>query len=196
MKVATYARVSTDDKGQDPLNQLLELFASSPLGRAGPSYRIYARSNGEERRQNRLQANVGRHGKAPIRSAALLVARPAHPRGHVQDAHISAPPNGCGRQIQEPHRAIYRLAGCLRGCDHRLLAAVAAQERIRISERTKAGLARVRAQGTRLGRPAKIVNLHKARKLRAAGMSLREIARRLRVSPALVCQRLKSNVAL
>ena len=25
MKVAIYARVSTDDKGQDPLNQLLEL---------------------------------------------------------------------------------------------------------------------------------------------------------------------------
>src|SRR5215469_12464416 len=119
MKVATYARVSTDDKGQDPLNQLLELFASPPLGRAGPSYRIYARSNGEERRQNRLQANVGRHGKAPIRSAALLVARPAHPRGHVQDAHISAPPNGCGRQIQELHRAICRLAGRLRGSDHR-----------------------------------------------------------------------------
>ena len=34
-----------------------------------------------------------------------------------------------------------------------VLAAVAAQERIRISERTKAGLARTRAQGTRLGRP-------------------------------------------
>ena len=34
-----------------------------------------------------------------------------------------------------------------------VLAAVAAQERIRISERTKAGLARTRARGTRLGRP-------------------------------------------
>ena len=34
MKVAIYARVSTDDKGQDPLNQLLELreFASRQGG--------------------------------------------------------------------------------------------------------------------------------------------------------------------
>jgi DNA invertase Pin-like site-specific DNA recombinase len=74
-----------------------------------------------------------------------------------------------------------------------VLAAVAAQERIRISERTKAGLARTRAQGTRLGRPAKSVDLRKARKLRAAGMSLREIACRLRVSPGLVYQKLKSS---
>jgi DNA invertase Pin-like site-specific DNA recombinase len=73
-----------------------------------------------------------------------------------------------------------------------VLAAVAAQERIRISERTKAGLARTRAQGTRLGRPAKVVDIRKARKLRVAGMSLREIAQRLRVSPALVYQKLKN----
>jgi len=72
-----------------------------------------------------------------------------------------------------------------------VLAAVATQERIRISERTKAGLARTRAQGTRLGRPVKTVDLRKARKLRAAGMSFREIARKLRVSPALVYLKLK-----
>jgi len=65
-----------------------------------------------------------------------------------------------------------------------VLAAVAPQERIRISERTKAGLARTRAQGTRLGRPVKKVDLRRARKLRAAGMSLREIAQKLGVSPA------------
>jgi DNA invertase Pin-like site-specific DNA recombinase len=34
-----------------------------------------------------------------------------------------------------------------------ILAAVAQQERIRISERTKAGLERVRKKGKRLGRP-------------------------------------------
>jgi DNA invertase Pin-like site-specific DNA recombinase len=34
-----------------------------------------------------------------------------------------------------------------------ILGAIAEQERIRISDRTKAGLARVRAKGVRLGRP-------------------------------------------
>ena len=74
-----------------------------------------------------------------------------------------------------------------------VLATVAAQERIRISERTKAGLARTRAQGTRLGRPANNVDIRRVRKLRTAGISLREIARRLRVSPALVCQKLNET---
>jgi DNA invertase Pin-like site-specific DNA recombinase len=72
-----------------------------------------------------------------------------------------------------------------------VLAAVAAHERIPISERTKAGLARTRAQGTRLGRPVKSIDIRKAQKLRAAGLSLRDIACRRRVSPALVCQKLK-----
>src|SRR6266850_2631387 len=36
-----------------------------------------------------------------------------------------------------------------------LSANIAKQEKVRISERTKAGLARVRANGTKLGRPAK-----------------------------------------
>lgn len=73
-----------------------------------------------------------------------------------------------------------------------ILAAVAQQERIRISERTKAGLARVRAQGVRLGRPAKAFDIRRARDLRAQGLSLRTVAQRLHVSPALVLHRLRS----
>jgi DNA invertase Pin-like site-specific DNA recombinase len=73
-----------------------------------------------------------------------------------------------------------------------VLAAVAAQERIRISERTKAGLARTRAQGTRLGRPAVDVDLRKLRRLRERGGTMRTIAQKLRVSPALVCLKLKA----
>lgn len=72
-----------------------------------------------------------------------------------------------------------------------VLAAVAAQERIRISERTKAGLARTRAQGTRLGRPKAEVDLRKLRRLRDRGETIRSIAKKLRVSPALVCLKLK-----
>ncbi len=77
-----------------------------------------------------------------------------------------------------------------------ILAAVAQQERIRLSERTKAGLARVRAKGVsafRLGRPAAKMDIRKARNLRARGLSLRSIARKLGVSPALVCLKLKAS---
>ena len=61
-----------------------------------------------------------------------------------------------------------------------VLAALAEFERSRIQERVRAGLARVRAAGKRLGRPVAPVPLEKLRTV--AGMSVREGARRLGVS--------------
>jgi len=64
-----------------------------------------------------------------------------------------------------------------------IVATLAKQERIRRSERTKAGLARVRASGKRLGPPRRL-NGHTAAiaSLRTQGISGREIARRLSIS--------------
>lgn len=65
-----------------------------------------------------------------------------------------------------------------------IMATLAKQERIKRAERTRAGLARVRATGKRLGRPAKFNGEHKARiaRLRAEGRSFRQISRELGVS--------------
>jgi DNA invertase Pin-like site-specific DNA recombinase len=61
-------------------------------------------------------------------------------------------------------------------------ASTAKQEKVRISDRTKAGLARVRATGIRLGRPERVFDIEKARALRREGRSYRYIARTLNVS--------------
>jgi DNA invertase Pin-like site-specific DNA recombinase len=65
-----------------------------------------------------------------------------------------------------------------------ILAVIAKQERIRRAERTRAGLARVRAAGKRLGRPARLNGQHRAEiaRLRSEGLSGREIGRRLGIS--------------
>lgn len=65
-----------------------------------------------------------------------------------------------------------------------ILAALAQQERVQRAERTKAGLARVRAAGKRLGRPVRLNGEHHAavRRLRAAGVSYRAIASQLSIS--------------
>ena len=63
-----------------------------------------------------------------------------------------------------------------------LLATLARQERVRLSERTRAGLERARAEGKRLGRPRLVVNRERAINLREQGKSLAEIARALKVS--------------
>lgn len=70
-----------------------------------------------------------------------------------------------------------------------ILAAVAKQERVRLSERTIAGLERARSQGRVSGRPkaeddAPTVKTY--RKLKASGLSVRRIAAEMKVSPTTV----------
>src|SRR5579863_1458046 len=72
-----------------------------------------------------------------------------------------------------------------------VLAAVAQQERITISERTLAGLKRARKAGKTLGRPRADLNMGVIKAKIAAGESLRSVARSLGVSAALLSKRLK-----
>src|SRR5205814_376546 len=65
-----------------------------------------------------------------------------------------------------------------------ILAAIAEFERARIAERVKAGLARVRASGRRLGRPATYVDADAV--MRTADMSVRAAAASLGVSPSVL----------
>jgi len=71
-----------------------------------------------------------------------------------------------------------------------ILAAVAKQERVRISERTKAGLARAKEKGTRsgqpIGRPRLVFRRDQVVELRKQGLSWRQIALRLHASPTAV----------
>jgi putative DNA-invertase from lambdoid prophage Rac len=59
---------------------------------------------------------------------------------------------------------------------------IAQQERLRLSERTKAGLQRAQRQGKTLGRKPVKVDSARVTELREAGKSFTEIAQALRVS--------------
>jgi DNA invertase Pin-like site-specific DNA recombinase len=79
-----------------------------------------------------------------------------------------------------------------------ILAAVAKQERIRISERVHAGLAKARKQGRIGGRPkaeddAKLVQT--VQRLRAAGKSVRQIAAEAEISTNTVLKLLRAMEA-
>jgi putative DNA-invertase from lambdoid prophage Rac len=71
-----------------------------------------------------------------------------------------------------------------------LLAVLANQEKLRISERTKAGLARVRDGGQRLGRPCTISQhvVEIMREKRAAGVTCRAMAKEFSVSYGRISQ--------
>jgi len=67
-----------------------------------------------------------------------------------------------------------------------ILAVIAKQERVRLSERTLAGLARARAQGRVGGRPRVPCDHRKVLTLHAAGCSLGEIAKSLKLTKTTV----------
>ena len=81
-------------------------------------------------------------------------------------------------------------AGPFRDVIISLLASLAKQERVRISERVRAGLTRAKQYGTRsgraIGRPAALFRRDRALELRAQGLSWRKIAQTVGVSPTTV----------
>jgi DNA invertase Pin-like site-specific DNA recombinase len=62
-----------------------------------------------------------------------------------------------------------------------IIATVAKQERLRISQRVRVGLDVARAKGTRLGRPKVVVDVARIANLRAQGRSWRAITEELKV---------------
>jgi len=81
-----------------------------------------------------------------------------------------------------------------------ILAAIAKQERIRISERTRAGLDRAREKGTRsgkpIGRPRVVFRRDQVVELRKEGLSWRQIARRVGASPTAVSRAYAAAIAV
>jgi DNA invertase Pin-like site-specific DNA recombinase len=73
-----------------------------------------------------------------------------------------------------------------------LMATLAKQERLRISERTKAGLQRARRAGRVLGRPRVDMDLKRLRALQEQGLSLRQIVAATSISLSTVARYLAS----
>lgn len=93
------------------------------------------------------------------------------------------------RSFTEPY---FDSCGVFKDAVIAIMATLAKQERIKRGERTRAGLARVRAAGRRLGRPKLNVNASEAIRLKAAGMSGRAIAAKLGVSEGSIRRMLAS----
>jgi DNA invertase Pin-like site-specific DNA recombinase len=72
-----------------------------------------------------------------------------------------------------------------------LAAMFAELERSILIERVRAGMARARAEGKKIGRPIRVVDLERLERLRLEGHSIRQIARHLEVPSSTVAKRLK-----
>jgi DNA invertase Pin-like site-specific DNA recombinase len=194
-RVCLYARVSTRDRGQDNENQLAQLreFCKRQGWHVVNVYTDRATGKNSDRKEFRAMLDAAGHREfdAVVTWALDRLSR----EGVAQTfEHIKTLLSYGVQYISysEPH---FRTTGPAGELMVAIAAWIAQQERIRLSERTLAGLARARKQGRVGGRPRLIVNRAKVAEMDADGMTMREIAEELRISPASVCRLLKARAA-
>ena len=194
MKIAIYARVSTKDKGQDTENQLGELreFASRQGWQVVREY--IDRETGSKSDRSEFQAMFEAASQRKF-DLLLFWALDRLSREGVMETlqHLNRLTlHGVGfRSFTEQY---FDSCGIFKDAVISILATIAKQERIRLSERTKAGLAQARRNGRQIGRPRLKVQSSEIARLRASGLSLRAIARELKISEGSV-RRLASLAA-
>ena len=99
----------------------------------------------------------------------------------------------CGVEVISVNESWLDTGGPVRPLLIAIFGWVAEQERIRLGERTKAGLERARRQGVVIGRPRRPSDVRRAQALLDKGHSIREVAKRLRVPPTTLHRALKRS---
>jgi len=188
-KIALYTRVSRHDKDQNPENQLIKLREFSN----NHNWLVY---------KEYTDTASGAQPSRPSLDKMLSEAR-----ARRFDAILIVRIDRLGRSVRNLHNLLAELQhyGIDLICTDQdidtsspsgkllftILGAVSELELELIRERTKDGLARAVAEGKRLGRPPFSVNTDKILKLRAEGLSLRQIAEKVGMSHQGVKKRLR-----
>jgi DNA invertase Pin-like site-specific DNA recombinase len=192
MRIALYARVSTKDKGQDTENQLVQLreFARAQSWTVVQEYvdRITGKhSDREEFRKLFADASQRKF------DSVVFWSLDRFSREGVRETlnHLELLSRyGVGyRSFTEQY---LDSCGMFKDAVLAILAVIAKQERVRLSERTIAGLQRARKAGKIGGRPRLVVNRGKVLQMSADGSTTREIGEELGISAASVCRILKA----
>jgi DNA invertase Pin-like site-specific DNA recombinase len=183
MRIAIYARVSTDDKGQDPENQLRQLrqwcadaghtiaheYVDHESGRKGAKERKQFAALFEDAHKRQFDCvlfwaldRFTREGMTSTIGYLKRLADCGVSFHSYTEAHLSTDNELVGNIL---------LA---------VMSSLAKLESQKIGERTRAGIARARAQGKRIGRPALDSALQKKiAKGLGAGMSAYAVAKQL-----------------
>lgn len=190
MKTAIYARISTKEKGQDADNQLIQLreFSARQGWEIVDEY-IDEMSGGTSEREQfqRMFADAADRKFDVLLFWSLDRLSRQGALATLQHLNRLSELGIAWRSYSEAYLDSTGL-GLFKDAVIAILATVAAQEKLRISERTKAGLSRVRREGKTLGRPRAAVDAAKIRELRNAGLSWDKVAAQTGV-PRATCQR-------
>lgn len=188
MRVAIYARVSTKDKGQDTDNQLHQLreFAE----RHGTIYKTFTdqesggKADRAEFKQLLLEAYQKKFDLVVFwrldrfsREGALATLRYLK---ELKDHGVNY------KSFTEPY---LDSLGPFGDVIVSMLATIAAQDLIKISENTKAALAKKKAAGVKLGTPGKsLAQIEQIHRLKRSGLSNYAIGKALKMSASTVAK--------
>lgn len=189
MKTAIYARVSTKDGRQDTENQLRQLrdFAATQDWTIVHEYVDHASGKRSDREQ--FQSMFDAASRREFDVLLFWSLDRLSREGTIATLNHLQRLTSYGVNYRSFAELYLDSTGIFKEAVIGILAAVAKQERVRLSERTIAGLQRAKAQGRVGGRPKaqddyKLVSRVDA--LRAEGKSIRQIAATAQVSPATV----------
>jgi len=186
MKVAIYARVSTKDKGQDTENQLTQLreFAAKQDWTVFAEYIDHESGAKSDRSEFQRMFQDASRRKFDV---LLFWSLDRLSREGVLETlqHLNRL-TSYGVAYRSFTEQYFDSCGIFKDAVISILATVAKQERVRLSERTKAGLALARSKGRQIGRPRLRVQPVDIARLKAQGHSLRAIGRSLGISEASV----------
>jgi len=184
MKAALYARVSTDNKGQTPDNQLEDLrrFAETQGWQIVAEFADY--ESGSKANRPQFQAMLSAASRHEFDVLVFWALDRLTREGALKTLEVLNQLAHWGVDYRSYTESYIDSAGPFGEAIIALLATIAKQERLRLQERVKAGLARARREGRRLGRPAKVIDRYRVVELRRRGLSWRRIGVELGITSA------------
>jgi len=180
MNAALYARVSTKDKGQDVSNQLRQLreFCRKQGWEIVEEY--VDRASGKHSDRERFQAMFAAASRRKFDLVLFWSLDRFSREGTVETLQHLQRLTSYGVAWRSFTEQYLDSTGIFKDAVIGILAAVAKQERVRLSERVHAGLERAKAQGRIGGRPRvrreRDKDAKRIRQMREEGQSYREIA--------------------
>jgi DNA invertase Pin-like site-specific DNA recombinase len=186
MRICLYGRVSTDrQETQNQISQLRE-FASTQGWKIVHEYVDVASGKSSDRQQFKSLFAAAAKREFDL---VLFWSLDRFSREGVFETlkHLQTLTSyGCGfRSFTEQY---LDSCGMFRDAVISILAVISKQERVRLSERTLAGLARARARGRVGGRPRVVCDVRKLHRLRASGRSLSAIGKQCGLSKTTVAR--------
>ena len=194
MRIAIYARVSTKDKGQETENQAVQLreFAAKQGWTVSGEY--IDRESGAKSDRSEFQRMFQDASRRRFDLLLFWSLDRLSREGVLETLQYLNRLTTHGVAYRSFTEQYFDSCGIFKDAVISILATVARQERVRLSERTKAGLAVARSKGRLIGRPRVKVLPAEIARLRASGLSLRAIGRQLCISEGSV-RRLASLTA-